>query len=79
MSATSTADRLIPLALTLQEITVGPLSAIEAKRLREEGGIAFRTILRFDATGVFDAVFFQSRRNKPKKSPFPFMSSGCEN
>ena len=56
LAAVAAADNLIPLCLTLQEIACGPISTTEARKLREEGGLVFRSILVVDAMSLFAAV-----------------------
>jgi hypothetical protein len=68
LAATSTTDRLIPLALTLQEVKYGPLGPRQALKLREEGGLAFTTMLCVDAKSVFVAVTSLVKRQPQEKS-----------
>jgi hypothetical protein len=56
LAAVAALDALIPLAITLHELAVGPVRVVEARRLREEGGIVFKTILIVDAMSLFAAV-----------------------
>ena len=56
LAAVAAADYLIPLTLTLQEVVYGPVSAFEARRLREEGGFQFKSMLVVDAMSLFAAV-----------------------
>lgn len=55
-AAVSAADSLIPLVTTLHEMANGTLSRTGARRLREEGGLCFRTTLTIDAMSLFAAV-----------------------
>ena len=49
-------DSMIPLALTLHEVAKGSISASEARRLREEGGLAYRLTVATDNLGLFTAT-----------------------
>ena len=42
--------------MTLHEIAVGPLSAENARRMREEGGLAFETTLTTDSMSLWAAI-----------------------
>ena len=42
--------------MTLHELAVGPMSKTEARRIREEGGLAFETTLTVDAMSLFAAI-----------------------
>jgi hypothetical protein len=64
LGATGALDTLWPLALTLHELKVGTVTAAEAKRFREQGGLAVKTTLTLDALSVFQAVIA-----KPLKPP----------
>ena len=47
---------MIPLLTTLHELAMGPLAPREARRLREEGGLAFTSFLTVDSMSLFAAV-----------------------
>ena len=68
LAAVCGVDALIPRALTLHEFACGPLSSPEARRRREEGGLAFRTILTVDAMSLFAAVAANTVRTPSEKS-----------
>eukprot|EP00930_Biecheleria_cincta_P008845 TRINITY_DN110449_c0_g1_i1.p1 TRINITY_DN110449_c0_g1~~TRINITY_DN110449_c0_g1_i1.p1 ORF type:complete len:128 (+),score=4.89 TRINITY_DN110449_c0_g1_i1:122-505(+) len=53
---TGAADNLIPLLVTLQEFSFGNLSTGQAKRLREEGGWCFQSVLVTDSMSLFQAI-----------------------
>ena len=50
------ADDLIPLLITFHEIKHGPITAHQARELRENGGLAFKSTLAVDAMSLFTAV-----------------------
>ena len=56
LAAVGAADTLIMLLFTMHELQTGPLSKTEARRLREEGGWCFNSILTIDAMSVFSAI-----------------------
>ncbi|CAE8594372.1 unnamed protein product [Polarella glacialis] len=56
LAAVAAADSLIPVGLTFHEIVHGPCSPSQARRLREEGGYAFNSVLTVDAMSLFAAV-----------------------
>ena len=55
-AAVGAADTLIMLLLMMHELNNGPVTKFEARRLREEGGWCFRSILTVDAMSLFAAV-----------------------
>ena len=55
-AVTGSADHLIPLLVTFEELVRGPRSITEAKRLREEGGWCFKSLLVTDAMSLFQVV-----------------------
>ena len=55
-AVTGAVDSSIPVLVTLQEFTHGPLALTEARRLREEGGWAFRAVVVTDNMGLFQAL-----------------------
>ncbi len=67
-AAVSAADSLIPLATSLHELKCGPLSRTEARRIREEGGLCFRTTLTVDAMSLFAAISIATVRIPSEKS-----------
>jgi hypothetical protein len=54
--------------MTLHELANGPLSKSEARRLREEGGLCFRTTLTVDAMSLFTAIAAATVRVPTEKS-----------
>ncbi len=68
LAAAAAADTLIPLRLSLHEIRRGPLSTTEARRMREKGRLAFKTILTFDAMSLPAAVAAATVRVPSEKS-----------
>ena len=56
LAAVATEDAMIPLLTTLHEFAMGPLAPREARRLREEGGLAFTSFLTVDSMSLFAAV-----------------------
>ena len=56
LAAVAAVDFLIPIAITLHEVVMGPLSASESRRMREEGGLCFKQTLTIDAMSLFAAV-----------------------
>ena len=56
LAAVSAADTLIMLLFTMHEIQVGPICTREARRLREEGGWCYKSILTVDAMSLFAAI-----------------------
>ena len=67
-AAVSAADTMIPLASTLHELAMGPLSKTEARRIREEGGLCFRTTLTVDAMSLCTAIAAATVRAPSEKS-----------
>ena len=68
LAAVGAADELMPMALTLHEVYCGPRSASETRRLREEGALAFETMLTIDAMSLFAAVSASSVRVPTEKN-----------
>ena len=56
LAATVAADHVIPLATTLHEFNNGPVTAYQARRIREEGGLSFDVTLTVDAMSLYAAV-----------------------
>jgi len=56
LAATVAADHVIPLATTLHEFNNGPVTAYQARRVREEGGLSFDVTLTVDAMSLYAAV-----------------------
>ena len=56
LAAVACADDLIPLLITFHEIKHGPITAHQARELRENGGLAFKSTLAVDAMSLFTAV-----------------------
>ena len=65
---TGAADNLIPLLVTLQEFCLGSRSTGEAKRLREEGGWCFRSVLVTDSMSLFQAISAHTLKIPSEKS-----------
>ena len=65
---TSAADNLIPLLVTLEEFASGSLSTGVAKRLREEGGWCFRSVLVTDSMSLFQAIHAHTVKIPSEKS-----------
>ena len=56
LAAVGAADTLIMMLFTMHELQAGPTSTREARRLREEGGWCFKSILTVDAMSLFAAI-----------------------
>jgi hypothetical protein len=67
-AVTSAADSLIPLLVTMEELAMGPRALTEAKRLREEGGWCFRSMLVTDAMSLFQSATTMVAKMPSEKS-----------
>ena len=56
LAAVGSADTLIMLLFTMHELQTGPMAKSEARRLREEGGWCFKSVLTVDAMSLFAAI-----------------------
>ena len=56
LRACTSADHSVPLAIQLEEFANGPVGPRQARRLREEGGLAFQVTLGVDAKSVFESL-----------------------
>ena len=65
---TSAADSLIPLLVTVEELAAGPLPIAQAKRLREEGGWCFKSVLVTDSMSLFQAIHAHKVKIPSEKS-----------
>ena len=65
---TSAADSLIPLLVTVEELAHGTLSIAQAKRLREEGGWCFKSVLVTDSMSLFQAIHAHKVKIPSEKS-----------
>ena len=67
-AVTGAADQLIPLLVTFEELTRGPRSLTESKRLREEGGWCYKSLLVTDSMSLFQAVLTMKAKIPSEKS-----------
>jgi hypothetical protein len=59
---------LIPLLVTVEELAAGPLPIAQAKRLREEGGWCFKSVLVTDSMSLFQAIHAHKVKIPSEKS-----------
>ena len=59
---------MIPLLVTFEELTRGPRSLTESKRLREEGGWCYKSLLVTDSMSLFQAVLAMKAKIPSEKS-----------
>ena len=64
---------LVLLLVALQKVASGPASIGEAKRLREEGGWMFRSVLVTDSTPLFQAICSHTLKVRSKRSLAPYL------
>ena len=67
-AVTGAADQLIPLLVTFEELTRVPRSLTESKRLREEGGWCYKSLLVTDYMSWFQAVLTMKAKIPSEKS-----------
>ena len=56
LAVVAAADDLMPLALTLHEVTAGPSPPDATRKLREDGSCSFGTILTTDSMSLWSAI-----------------------
>jgi hypothetical protein len=67
-AVTGAADAAVPLLVTLEEFSRGPLNLSEARRLREEGGWQFKSLIATDSMSLFQSVTVMKLKHCSEKS-----------
>jgi hypothetical protein len=67
-ASTAAADSLIPLLVTMHELRNGVLTSNQAKLMRENGGLCYRSTLVVDAMSLFTAIAAHTTKIPTEKS-----------